>query len=749
MTDRSVFEEAHVGRDAQADKISDYAAEYRSNVQNVSGTLRGVARFGVNHLGNLQEVEIPSELQLHRYVGPMVTAINSPDAGIAISRVQKYKRAFEFILKVAANGIEPDWRYFGRVLLKRLKSELVSEYSIKEIMEDAKRLFNKAAEASDDVKLKREIRTIVGGRGAKGLNGGYWPNLRAMESNPTKSLEDIFGDNLKYTNEKYIDALIDYASAFIRAWSDIRRRFRNEHPGLYAKIHEAVTRIGVENLKEIEKKRTYSRRIQGWQDEWFELVSLNLEILVAMDDPFLNMIAMSQWRNAKSFERFAVAVDLPGKGAAGFTEQLSRRTESRICPKTRWSIWKGGKIDVSINSRLMLSLLDFFGPTLEEEMCFIWLLASRRIQLSNTGRLKRTQINEDATGIWIRSYKGRNGKAENVCIKKNTKFGRALRAFVHDYDQHPFREASSETLTSPYKSQRSCFKSTWNFHHLAIASHLEGLGLYGLSGANLTVIKQIYSSVIDVERNNGRAANYGDVEKKPIKALLPSAVAQSHVYAEEAKRGGFTKSPTMQPTYVREDFDENSRKAQNEFHTLETREEIYRARSKDKIKLKKGRAFAAAVSEEMANIATEIISAWEESTSPLPISALVDAIGLRGATSEAPPETILAAAKVKKFIVEKSGLIRRDGNIYFFDSGLTARMMMEEVRHIEGELEGLFATQDIDKALNAWAKLCFLELLMKRFSPVSLKDALEKYGHLEGKIPHAPISEGGNSWIVK
>jgi hypothetical protein len=454
---------------------------------------------------------------------------------------------------------------------------------------------------------------------------------------------------------------------------------------------------------------------------------------------------MSQWRNSICFDRFAAAVDLPGRGAAGFAEQLLRRGE-RI-PKSRWAVPKDG--EKKILARLMLSVLDFFGPSLEEETCFIWLLASRRIQLSNVNRLKRAQINEDATGIWIRSYKGRNGKAENVCIKKNTKSGRALRAYLQDYDKYPFRNGNSDAMIAPFKTQTSKFKSTYNFHHLALPDHLERLSAHGLSDANLTVIKQIYASVVDVERAINRATHYNDVEKPSTKALLPSAISQSHVYAEEAKRGGFTNSPTMLPTYDQENRDEDSRKAQNEFHTLEVREEIYRARSKDKLKLRKGRAFAAAVSEEMANIANDIISAWEQRTSPLPVSALVDVVGLRGNPPEAPPETVLAAAKAEKFLIEKSGLIRKDGMIYLFDSGLTARMMMEEIRHIEGELERLFATQDVDKALNAWAKLCFLQMLMKRFSPVSLKDATEKYGHLKGKIPHAPISEGGNSWIVE
>ena len=749
MTNRSSFAEARFSLEGLTEAESDYAAEYRSNVQNVPGTLKGVARIGVDSLGVVQEVGVPAQLRCHRYIGPMIAVINSPESGITASRVPSYKRAFEYIVKVAVSDEESDWRYFGRALLKRLKSELTSEYTIKASMDDAKRLFNKAADKSDYLKVKREIRTLIGGKGAKALDSGYWPNLRAVERYPTRSLEDVFGDSLNYTNEQYIDAVTDYASAFIRKWSDVRKRLRHEHPELYAKICDAVTRIGVERLKKIERTQAYSPRVLEWESEWFEILSINIEILVSMDDAFLNAIAMSQWRKSIHFERFSSAVNLAHNGAAGFADQLLKVTASCLYPKSQWSIWENGGKGFSLMSRLMFSLLDFLGPSLEEETCLVWLLASRRIQLSNTVRLKRAQIDEDATGIWIRSFKGRSGKAENVCIKKNTRMGRALKAYLWDYDQRPSGSAVSEAMISPYRPQTARFTSTWNFHHLAFSDHSEGLNEYGLSDASLMVVKQIYLSVVQVRRQNGRAFNFGDVERRTAKALLPSAIAQSHVYAEEAKRGGFIKSPTLLKTYYSEDPDELSRKAKNEFHTVKTREEIYRSRSRDKVKLRKGRAFAAAVSEEMANISHDIIGEWEERTSPFSVSALVDFIGLRGSSLEAPPETILAAAKAEKFIVEKSGLIKKDGMIYLFDSGLTARMMMEEVRHIEGELESLFATQDLDKAINAWAKLNFLELILKRFSAVSLKDASEKYGHLEGRIPHAPISEGGNSWIVE
>lgn len=167
MTNRSSFAEARLIRGGLTEEESDYAAEYRSNVQNVPGTLKGVARIGVDSLGVVQEVGVPAQLRCHRYIGPMIAVINSPESGITASRVPSYKRAFEYIVKVAVSGEESDRRYFGRALLKRLKSELTSEYSIKASMDDAKRLFNKAADKSDDLKVKREIRTLIGGRGQK------------------------------------------------------------------------------------------------------------------------------------------------------------------------------------------------------------------------------------------------------------------------------------------------------------------------------------------------------------------------------------------------------------------------------------------------------------------------------------------------------------------------------------------------------------------------------------------------------
>jgi len=652
------------------------------------------------------------------------------------------------MLEVVAADTDLDWRFFGAKLLAQLKVDCATEGSIKSHMDRAKRLLNKAAAASDNAKLKREIRGIVGGRSANGVDAGFWPALREVEYNPTKSLEEVFGRDLNYTNDQYVGAIIDYASAYIHAWSNIRSRLRNNHTVLFDKIIQTVERFGIEDLRELERKQTYSEKILVQFDEWSDLLQLNIEILVTMDEPLLNMIALAQYRKLRHFDRFSASVDLPANGAAGFAKQLLRDDGAHSRPKTQWTIWSAGKRDAYLSCRLMFSLLDFLGPTLEEELCFTWLLACRRIQLSNVDRLRRAQIDEDSKSIWIRSYKGRNGKAQNVNINKNTNFGRALRHFLSDYDKFPLKNGKSEYMTTNYKPNWAVFSATSNFHHLAFPDHLEGLDTHGLSHSKLTVMKDIYSVIVSNQRLAGRAGNYGDVERPVMKALNPSSIAQSYVYAEEAKRGSFSRSLTMELTCDRENDEEQDRKANIQFHTRAVRENVYRARSRDKLKLEKGKAFAVAVSAEMTNVANDIIDAWSKSTSELSLPALIDLIGLRGNISEVLPETLLAAAKAEKFIVEKSGLIKKNGKVYFFDSGLTARMMMEEIRHIEGELEGLFATLDIDKALNAWAKLCFLELLMKRFSAASLKDALDKYGHLKGRIPHAPISEGGNSWIV-
>ena len=51
MTNRSSFAEARFSLEGLTEAESDYAAEYRSNVQNVPGKLKGVARIGVDSLG--------------------------------------------------------------------------------------------------------------------------------------------------------------------------------------------------------------------------------------------------------------------------------------------------------------------------------------------------------------------------------------------------------------------------------------------------------------------------------------------------------------------------------------------------------------------------------------------------------------------------------------------------------------------------------------------------------------------------
>mgnify|MGYP003645866376 CR=1 FL=1 len=103
MTDRSAFNEKPGRLDDQVGEDGDYAAEYRDNVQSISGSLKGVARFGIDPLGSLHEVEVPAKLRTHRYIEPMVAAINSVESGITPTGAARYRRVFQHLLKVAGD----------------------------------------------------------------------------------------------------------------------------------------------------------------------------------------------------------------------------------------------------------------------------------------------------------------------------------------------------------------------------------------------------------------------------------------------------------------------------------------------------------------------------------------------------------------------------------------------------------------------------------------------------------------------
>jgi len=748
MTEYSTSENDGRQSDLMKNVHEDYAEQYRPNIARFNGSLRSVARFGLSHNETPQETAIPTTFQDHRFIGPMISYINDPGTKFKTAAA-KYRRAFDLILEVACENPELDWRYFGSVLLKKLKTEEKSEHRIKTNHDAARLLFVRAADASSDHRLQLDIRRIAGLSSGHREYVGNWPALRNPPSTPNRSLEEVFGDDLGYSNDQYVSAISEYAASFIMTWSSVRRRLREEYPELFERIVNTIKSYGLASLNEIEAQQVYSYKTKIIRDDWLKLLSMNLEILECLDEPLLNTIAVSQHGGQQGFLELIATADIVRKGVSGYAQLFQYETESGLAPRTRWVDLREGRKIKSLNSRILFSLLDFVGPTIEEEICFRWLLASWRIQPSNVDRMKRSNINEDAKLLWIRSYKGRNKKAQPLSVNKNSKEGRAIRSFIKDYDSYGICKSETDFLVGRYKPSYGRFLGTCNFCHLLYPGNPEGLEGHGLSKHGLTIIKDIYANIRVNNHKIGRADNHGDGKKPTVKALHPSFVCQSHVYAEEAKRGTFRKSPSMKSSHEIENASAYDLNARRQFHEPETRENIYRGRSRDKIQLRKGERFAAAVSDEMAIIAGEIIEAWEENTSSHSVSELIDIIGLRGFSLEAPPETFLAAAKAEKFVIEKSGLITRSGKTYLFDSGLTARMMMEEVRSIEGQLERLFTTQDSDRAINAWAKYCFLEILLTRFSSASLRDARQKYGHLENNIPHAPISEGGNSWIVK
>ena len=734
--------------DSQNSEVEDYAAEYRAAAENFPNKLRNVARFGVNRSGVMQEVTIPEDLQGHRYIQPMLEYINSSSTRFSPATADKYASAFRDILRVASEEGKLNWFDFGRALLRYLEKSGRGEFSVKDSLDRARRIFSLAEGFSDDQDLKRGIRQITGVslNGRRSVKKSSWPNLRKTAHSPKKSVACVFGNDLDYTNDQYIKAFTEYSCAFITAWSDIRREIREFHPDLFMRVRDLAQSIGIDRLKEVEQRRRYPYAYSESLDTWVSLFSLELEVLEALNNKFLNWSTVAQHASTDCFEKLLEIVNLPVQGASGYTSLFK---DDGIVVRGTKRLGPEGNEAEAVVAKLPFSLMGLFGPTVEEEICFIWLLSTRRIQISNIQRLTRQDIDRDKKTIWVRTLKGRNRKAENTPIPSNSRMGRAVRRYLEDHDRsQEYRDGKKAIVWRYYNGGQTRFANTPNFSHLAMSGNVEGIDAYGVSDHSLRIMKDLYAAVTEAKKTVHSTRVTGRATFS-VKSLSPNFLCQSAVYAEEAARGNFSLSPDMRITHDQEDGGERELLARSQFHSTKTREEIYRARSRDKIQIEKDWAFSAQVSQEMANMAEEIIGEWSERASCLSVDELVALVGLRGITPETPPETVFLAAKAENFVVETSGLIRKNGKIYLFDSGLTARLMIEEIRHLEGELDKLFLTQDTDKAVNVLAKCIFLGLLMDRLSAKSLIEAKEKYGHLEGKIPHAPISEGGKSWIVE
>ena len=721
--------------------VADPADKYRSKSVQFPNKLKHIVRLGENPSGKMLELEIPQHLQDHFWVGQLRDAVhvNPPNPGSAYP----YKRAFEILLAVFEENANPNMRQFGSVFLKKAKS--LVKGNPKKYSDAARAMFVLLGQETRDENLKFEIKEFAGLGNKRGgrVKWGTWPKL-SQTYQPRKSLEqkvEVETDD-DITNEMYIKSFSQFIYCYLKKWSDLRNTIQTDHPDLYSRIVSLIDKHGVDTIERIaalksvgSAEKLMSRDTADWQI-YINIWELNFDIIQQLDDNYLALNGFAASSASKKFEEQIVPTcdldDIVGS-------YLSTTTSTT---KTAWP-WKRMKPS-NVMPSLSFSLLDFVRPSQEEKLCVYWLLAMLRIQESNTEKLLNEKvfdtIRENKNCHIVHSYKGRNKDAEPIPLVKNSPLGRALSIYRNarnpENSSFPMEQFFGDYFVGPVNNAAFKLQGTRNFGFMLFDIDKSKVGFDNISDECFKVIKTVFKKYY--------RSRDGEVLK-----LATSFFAQSKVYKDlSGSEAKITKKDDLSiPVAVPDRFEEGI-KAKRQFHTLETRESVYLSRSKSKAQLKVGEQLAVAMSNEMHATVNDLLEAKQRKTSVLSFTEIQEVIGLSNSETEASPEAILAAAQAQDYIVQRNGLITKNGQTYIFDCGLVARFMMEARTHIESNngkgLEDVFLSQGRTRGLNIWAEYILLDHLIERvLSPKSIQSALTDYAYLEGKVPFIPLTEGG------
>lgn len=731
----------------------DYAAEFRSDLVKLNTQRNDQVFAGVNQSGRPELASVPEALQKNEWVTEIKNAVAVKN--ITSTQASFLRRVIEHILTILSEKPDVNMFTFGGSFLEQLKKAETSEDVIYRFNAMARTLFLEIAETTTDYQKKVIIREMAG-KGNRGSNQRYgnWPKLSEPKKKPRKSLACTYGEIFNATNEQFLLAFTEFNLAFISEWNLLRQQLRNDHSDLYKDIVDFIKRVGVEHLDYLQTLgniiTTRSEISDENREDYEELITLSTRVLIALDRPILTCSAYAAMAGQKHMPAL-----VKEKGWSKF--ELNSFREVFVQDGTLKSIVALSRQDNgstrAVEPTLFCDLKDFVQMSDEEKMCMSWLFATYRLPPSAINKIALSDVGTNDRNYFVRAYKSRNKKSENPSFPINSPQGRTLTTYLKSVGISPLgnRDKNDHLICERILRNRYSLANTPNFSFvelLAVANASdenfrkvckEDVGLTSMSDDSFNLVRDTFEHIRGLP--SGKKTS-----------LVPTMFSQAHVYAEEAKRGDFKKSKTMSDiTYGEEDpvlADINARK---NFHTLKTRNTVYRARSRDKLILKMGDDLGLAVNAEMQNIVGEILATKldpENGTARvLTHDEYRTAIGILDNKMDASPEALRLAAQAQHFIVEESGIIQKDGQIIVLDDAMTAFLMSEKMRHIEdaaGDNFTNFGNFGRQQIIAIWSEYMLLDELHERLSPESKLAANQPpYSNLRGKFKFSPLVAGG------
>ncbi|KPV99027.1 hypothetical protein [Pseudoalteromonas sp. P1-8] len=583
---------------------------------------------------------------------------------------------------------------------------------------------------------------LYGGQKEKKSDSEYWlpefyvmitktPSFTWEETQPRDSLSTKF--DLGFTSKEMIDSLLLLSSYIINTFDEKRKLLLQNK-----KLEEAAlesfkissfsypTYALSADLKN--KVAKVSRRLYG------ELA----RTILALNDDWL-------------IERFMHENPCPDVFLSNEPDVRIRRKEwlNKLVNKSTGDM----KTLVAINKKKYrlqtiksYCMNDLYGLSHEAVFAMQCILACHRIQTSGVERMSFNDVISNNKGVQFKYYKGRGKKrfATDV-LKKGSQPYKATQIYLeHFKQQHPgdnpkLIQYHKVRGTTDNLGQIGKHKAN-RLNHFFIDLLDESTELHKHMKMNLgkdsvpilALLKKIVENNLSAAENS---INYRISEDKGFISLSIDSIARARVEADDAKhRAPALKESSEYRKPVYQEKAEKEVEALLTAHNLETKQNIYNARSRSPEKLESMRRFAAQVGDTMEQDARAVEKLFNK-TKVLDLKAVTKLLGIEGTINEQEDLYDIVNKELGN-VVGDIGDINVEGKRIVIETPLTAALITSKISHINSEIPRLKLDSE-KKALKAQMHRAYLSTLLAEFSSSIIKEG--KLMSRRYKFPFSPM----------
>lgn len=555
----------------------------------------------------------------------------------------------------------------------------------------------------------------------------------------------------EFSDRQYMDSIRTIALTYHAVWSAIRAQFKSKMPSEYAEFKERLIKTpglvdlvssSTPALASFNKGGTYFGSPLKSNVIWIRKLLLQVANTLKNDyfteALFFSMVYSQVDLKAEYFDqqqdRLALKSQMDHRAMLGHLNKYLLQSGPRLNGKTvkipsvlspLYLLLPWGGNELGLYATFLLT--DRVGPT-----------SVRNISLKQFTWLDRNHVQTTqalASRATIRGiYKGRQDRTSDLEITDRTKPLFHLLSELYS----SYNAAIEERLIDP--AFMKPFEQLFSGKGQTASTQLLGLGLSKqvINGSGLAplVVKgtALYSHIQSLKvpafhelviAGSQRMSCFGTNRlnlnlpewRNQQTFLASTAITQSRISADQLVDLNDTRiSEDMTFQYSEEFYTKTQQKADAQFHSIETRLNVYYQRANDKLVVECRERFAAQVGDEMVKMAMEMATIASESSAVVTLKQARAVCGLGDLESEITPEELVSQVDAQEALINDTAFITptNGSKTYIIKSDMHAFLMAAKIHHIDASINYLLLSNErlVPRAI---ARRMLLMMLLSEF----------------------------------